>query len=445
MALIRMSALELPEIRHIIAHFLSMSELATAARVCKSWHKSFNPFLYQEVTLNPEVSYVKTVVPSAGSIEANAEHIRAAYFYSEPLDFPLEALTKLELIVLSCQVKSPEMWTRLATLLRLNPGLQQLTVNASGNEEHMHGFMEALASSCPKLHMLDASVNSLDGTCTRLLLDAAVRVKKLKLIALKLDPLDITFQWPVFANLEELALGFSSIQLAEQQLDIFRKIPLLKSLVWYINNCHDIPKFSEVIATHCSHLESLELWDLFNPRVDISSVLDSCQGLSRFLLGCIKFNTRAHQSLRRHYTHLTYLDLSRHCGAKSTMIQQVMTSCPRLDYLRAERLDACDILGVTKTYTSDAGKLDEDQQATNQAFRPQAWVCTSLRTLSLYICGLEGKAVEWHREVLRQLSRLTKLNTLAIGGWTQHSRDGLDLRLESGLGLLSDVKLRQLD
>jgi hypothetical protein len=85
--------MDLLEIRHYLAEFLTTSELATAARVCKSWHKSFTPFLYREVRYTEE-----TVNPSAESIEANAEYIRAVHFEMEPLDFPIEALTKLESI-----------------------------------------------------------------------------------------------------------------------------------------------------------------------------------------------------------------------------------------------------------------------------------------------------------------------------------------------------------
>jgi hypothetical protein len=59
---------------------------------------------------------------------------------------------------------------------------------------------------------------------------------------------------------------------------------------------------------------------------------------------------------------------------------------------------------------------------------------------------LEGKPGEWQRKVLRQLSRLTKLEDLSIGGWMgpEMSQDGLDLKLTSGLGVLSSLKRIQI-
>ncbi|KAI8349991.1 hypothetical protein B0O80DRAFT_458808, partial [Mortierella sp. GBAus27b] len=124
-----------------------------------------------------------------------------------------------------------------------------------------------------------------------------------------------------------------------------------------------------------------------------------------------------------------------------------MVSCPRLEYFSAPRLDAYDILGVTTMDTSEANTSNGDQQATNQILHPQDWVCVNLRTLSLHICGLEGKPVEWHWEVLRQLSRLTNLEELRNGDWfgSELTRDGLDFKRRSGLDMLSNLKIREFE
>jgi hypothetical protein len=121
-----------------------------------------------------------------------------------------------------------------------------------------------------------------------------------------------------------------------------------------------------------------------------------------------------------------------------------MTSCPRLEYLAADRLDVRDILGIAEVEMEEAGRQGEHQEA-RQTFQPQNWVCTNLRSFTVFICGLEGKPNEWQREVLKQLSRLTKLSTLIIGCWsTEPSRDGLDMRLQSGLDILSGLNLQEL-
>jgi hypothetical protein len=261
MSLIEPSAMDLPEIRHSLAEFLTKSEMAAAARVCKSWHKSFTPFLYREVRYAR-----KTANPSAESIEANAEYIRAVHFEMEPLDFPLEALTKLESILLgNFEDTSPATWTRLAALLRQNSELQKLRVYPSPNEE-CQGFMEALASSCPKLQSLDMAVDVLDGTCTRLLLDTAVRLRTLGIEG-TLNPPDTMDRWPLFANLEQLELRCLWGIPAEHQLEILRRSPQIKSLYWYIQSDYNVSRLSDIIAAHCPHLESLELWEYNDPTV----------------------------------------------------------------------------------------------------------------------------------------------------------------------------------
>ncbi|KAI8349987.1 hypothetical protein B0O80DRAFT_500931 [Mortierella sp. GBAus27b] len=169
-------------------------------------------------------------------------------------------------------------------------------------------------------------------------------------------------------------------------------------------NDNDISKFPETIAAHCPHLESLELWDYTNMVKDISSVLDSCQRLTRLSLTDIEFDDRAHRSLSRHYSHLTFLDLEQRCSTASAMIQQVMASCPRLNTLCASRLEARDILGVPMTDTSDTSESNGSQQDPNQAFRPQDWVFAD----------------------------------------TGLSQDGLDLRLKCGLDILSSLRLQKL-
>ncbi|KAI8349990.1 hypothetical protein B0O80DRAFT_531434 [Mortierella sp. GBAus27b] len=439
MAHMEPSPMDLPELRHYLAEYLTASELAAATRVCKSWHRSFTPFLYREIHLRHNFGRR----PSVRSVKANAEHIRAVYLHTDPWNFSLEALVKVELIHLKFQVKNLETWTRLATLLRQNPKLQELTIGTYGNKIGFQGFMEALASSCPKLRSLDVPI-ALDGICARLLLDTAVRLRTLKMEGELISPARMD-RWPLFANLEQLELTNILGLPAELQLEMLRRSPQLKSLVWFLTYDYDISKFPEIITTHCPHLESLVLRNAFT-SVDIGSILDSCHRLSKLVLSDIEFDDRAQWSLSRHYSYLVHLDLAC-CGTvTSLMVQQVMVSCPRLDTFHALRLDARDILGVPTMDTSGASGSIGDQQDANQVLHPQDWVCTSLRELSIYICGLGGKPVEWHRDVLRQLSRLTKLEDLRIGGWIGPviPRDGLYLKLTSGLGVLSSLRRIQI-
>ncbi|KAI8349981.1 hypothetical protein B0O80DRAFT_500925 [Mortierella sp. GBAus27b] len=421
--------MDLPELRHHLAEFLGRRELAAAARVCKSWQESFTPLLYRRIIWSAHKG------PSSQSIVANAEHIRSVEIDTEPLDFPLEAFTKLESVSLCFYIDSRKTWRRLAILLRQNPELETLSTSISGQEEHMSGFMKALASSCPKLQTLEAHFESLDNECTQLLLDVSVRVRDLSINNVNLAPPDTMDRWPAFPNLEKLEMILSWSLTLGQQLEVIRRSPRLKALVWDLcGSERNLSSLPNIISTYCPHLEALEMIDGRDVSVDVSSVLDSCQRLSTLTLAGFEFDARALVSLSRHFSHLAHLDIE-DCHFTSSTILLVLTSCPLLESLSADTLDACDILGIT------------ENQEGHQTFQPQDWVCTNLHSFTVFICGLEGKPNEWQIEVLKQLSRLTRLSTLRIGCWGVGGTelcDGLDLRLRSGLGILSGLYLREL-
>ncbi|KAG0365834.1 hypothetical protein BGZ54_006167 [Gamsiella multidivaricata] len=159
----------------------------------------------------------------------------------------------------------------------------------------------------------------------------------------------------------------------------------------------------------------------------------------RFAGSDLGFDHRAFQALVRHFAYLTIVDVNQCPGLTSAMCQTILVSCTELRIFSADTLHARDILGLTV----EGDKINEGELV----HEPQAWVCTKLQQLTLYICGLEGKPADWQRLILRQLAKLTRLTFLSIvpedGNWngTEDSRDGLDLRIEAGLGILSSLKL----
>ncbi|KAF9345334.1 hypothetical protein BGX26_003279 [Mortierella sp. AD094] len=121
----------------------------------------------------------------------------------------------------------------------------------------------------------------------------------------------------------------------------------------------------------------------------------------------------------------------------SLMIQEIMVSCPQLNTFIATYLEARDILGI-----------DEEEEKSKNVDKGHGgsytrdWTCVGLKELRFQICGLEGRP-EWQRLVLKQLARLTKLEWLNVANcakWGSSVRDGLDLRLGSGLDILSSLK-----
>ncbi|KAG0220719.1 hypothetical protein BGX31_010674, partial [Mortierella sp. GBA43] len=357
----------------------------------------------------------------------------------EPLDFPLEACTKLESFNLSTRIKDPKTWTRLETLLTLNPELECLTVMIDGVDRRMNKFMETLVSSCPKLQSLVVPFNRLDDECTNLMLDVSVRVKELDMLDVQLVPPSTMDRWPVFPNLQKLDMSLSYGLSLELQLEVIRRSPQLRSLSWCLYDMNEsMSALPGAIATYCPHLDTLRLTEVNPESLDISQVLTSCRRLSEVTIMCAVFDAAAQLSLSRHFPHLTHLDIGISVsGTTSAMVLQVLTSCPQLCYIHAERLDVRDILGVVETEGADGNQT--------LTYHPPYWACTNLRSLQVYIHGLKDKPEEWQRMVLWQISKMKKLNVLRVGRAScEHVHDGLDLRLNGGIDVLSGLDIRIL-
>jgi hypothetical protein len=433
--------MDLPELRNHLAKFLRNTELAVAAAVCKSWHETFTPHLYCEIQWT---EYTRN--PSRQAIEANAQHIRSLFIHTEPWDFPLEVLTKVQDVFLGFRVQRLETWGRLATLLKQNPEMESLTAATFGRESLMEEFMSALASACPKLHTLISNFDELDENSTVYLLDASVRVKALSLCDVELVPPDSLDRWPVFPNLEHLEMSIHAGLSADQQCEVMRRSPQLRFLGWYLDcGKTSISPLSGIIADHCRHLHELELMDGKLSDREISQILDSFQRLTKLRLVDSEFHSKAQQSLTRHHPHLKELDVGWCHGTTGAMTQQIMTSCPELVHLYTERLDAQDILGSALIHADD---VEEKKEKTHPPV--QDWVCTGLRTLSTFVGGLEGKPQAWHRMVMRQLASLRKLETFTIGIASFNKdklspRDGLDLRLQAGLDSLHGLSIQEFN
>jgi hypothetical protein len=194
----------------------------------------------------------------------------------------------------------------------------------------------------------------------------------------------------------------------------------------------------EVLASSTLKLQELKL-SAGNFRDEhLAAILDfHSRPMSVLELNSCGFGVLAFQSLIRHFASLTVLSLNGCNQFTSAMVHQVMTSCAQLETLVATWLCAQEIIG-TPMVKGEA--IDQEEGIASQ---PQDWVCTNLSCLRLYIYGLEGNPVGWHWLILKQLGRLTKLETLIIGPYETPGpdcRDGIDLRLEAGLGQLSSLK-----
>ncbi|KAI8349973.1 hypothetical protein B0O80DRAFT_500917 [Mortierella sp. GBAus27b] len=437
MAAATTSAMESPEIRHYVAQFLDRSELAVVTRVCKSWNGTFTPFVYRQIVL---CAYDRDI--TIESVKANTDYVRSLEFSQRYLrslsrDFPLEAFTRLTSLTLRFDYGDPHlMLTRLVQMLPQNPAIQDLTIFNYNTDPYNMEFMQTVASSCLNLQTLSVLNSHLNVECTKLLLDICVCLTELKLDYTVLDGAlgtEDVDRWP--DGFPKLCRLHVSLQGRWNILRIVQKCPQLKSLTCDMNysqeHMSDLP---DVIAKHCPCLDELSIGTYREAPIDLARVLDSCRRLSSLTLGQHDLYPSAQSSLTRHYPHLTHVDFHSCYFVQSAIVRQILISCPHLDYLSATKLHVCDILGVPDLGDIPYLPLRESQpeflelETCPDGIRPQEWVCTKLRTLKVSFYGFQDKPPMWHRLVLEQLGRLTKLES-----------DGLCLRLGTGLDLLSGM------
>ncbi|KAI8349968.1 hypothetical protein B0O80DRAFT_500912 [Mortierella sp. GBAus27b] len=446
------SAMDMPEIRYHVAQFLDRGELAVVTRVCKSWNGTFTPFLYRQIVL---CAYDRDI--TIESVKANTDHVRSLefsqrymYLRSRRKDFPLEAFTRLTSLTLWFDHVDPHlMLTRLVQMLPQNPAIQDLTISYYFTDPYNMEFMQTVASSCPNLRTLSVFNSNLDIECTKLLLDICVRLTELKLDYTALDGAlgtEDVDRWP--DGFPKLCRLHVSLQGRWNILRIVQKCPQLKSLICDMNYSEeDMSDLPDVLTKHCPCLDELKIIRYREAPIDLARVLDSCRRLSSLTLGQHDLYPLAQPSLTRHFPHLTHVDFYSCRFLQSAFVHQILISCPHLVYLSAPRLHVCDILGVPHLVDVPYLRLGEPQpeflelESRPDGMRPQEWVCIELRTLQVSFYGFQDKPPMWHRLVLEQLGRLTKLEVLRTNClvWCVRQSDGLCLRLGTGLDLLSGM------
>ncbi|KAK3822745.1 MAG: hypothetical protein J3Q66DRAFT_385294 [Benniella sp.] len=243
-----------------------------------------------------------------------------------------------------------------------------------------------------------------------------------------------------FPSLRKLRLDSTQHNLPiDRQLQIIRKCPALKDLIWLnrrfgSHQSYPSAEVCELFKTYCPFVERLDIGENSLKDNDLAQILDSCRRIKYFFVLPSSFGELAFGSLAKHYEHIQDLQLSG-SSLTSKMAQAIMTNCPNLVRFWGVTLEAKDILGIPDENATG------DHTLVQQA--PREWVCTKVYLLSIFICGLETKSIDWHQKVFQQLARLDKLLFLVVGpgsSFRGQSGDGLDFRLEAGLSHLGSLK-----
>ncbi|KAF9436344.1 hypothetical protein BGZ76_004238 [Entomortierella beljakovae] len=441
------NALNLPEVRIHLAQYLSTSQLASSAVVCKSWHATFNRFLYSDIVIDGvrKSPSTKEIITNASSIK----YLEFSAITCQPYtQFPwqtVKALSRLSIATFGLQVQTIE---QIINLISINPGLEVFE-DHSGRCVETRECVIAL-SQCQKLTKLSVSYAGFERSdATELLYDLFTHLEELELSYSSVAESE-NCHWrngqDIFSSMKTLRfdhiVGFTT----QQQLEFFQRCPQLESLHWSANyyDCDQFPAsdICQLLTSFCPRLTDLALNNMDRSTLtnsELVSVFNASKNLAGFSVWESEFGSRAFQALRHHFGKLKNLDLGKSPNITSPMVQTIMTSCPELLTFSAPMLKVEDIIGCNQQE-----EKAEDHTIVSEGMKNGgSWICLNLRELRVFLTGMRTAPIEWQHRVLGQIAGLRKLEVLDLGvkdGKIRGYDDGIDLRLEAGLDILRGLK-----
>ncbi|KAF9352289.1 hypothetical protein BGX34_012225 [Mortierella sp. NVP85] len=405
---------ELPEILQSIASYVPDSSLSACARVSKTWHQGFIPFIWRDVRLQdclPEAAraYSDLIRTLHISYELPQEHIalrcpnlstldiEKTHLDSDRTEFILEhpSLTCLKLD--NCYPKAFAMlWEKILGLYNL----KDLTViGMTICREDAHSFWQV----CTRLERLDINFIKIDVPHYLLSVEFP-RIQNLRIS----NPREEDFSWI---------------------LKFLQNCPNLAT--WYLAMDDRIPpelfayEFAEMVSARTwPYLERVETWTC-TMNLALSKIMAGMQRITSLKFPCMEgnFGPDCMEPLRSHFSNVKELNLRNDKGLTSSMAQEILSSCSILEVLKVHRIDATDVA----------------------AGRP--WVCLRLKNLAACFRFDPTTIDDLQPLVFDQLSRLLRLEQLHVdgrpneNGWEYPDfQETLDLRLEKGLDKLSTIR-----
>lgn len=121
-------ALDLPEIKTLVAQYLDLDQLASAARVCRDWNTSFSPHLHAlryAAVLCWKDRWDRSRIDA---IEQNAHLVRYLDIVEDPEEFSLDWFSHLTELFFRTYHLEDSLQERFLSLIRCNISLRAVTV-----------------------------------------------------------------------------------------------------------------------------------------------------------------------------------------------------------------------------------------------------------------------------------------------------------------------------
>ncbi|KAF8934780.1 hypothetical protein BGZ58_005453 [Dissophora ornata] len=421
----KLRALDLPEIRLCIARYLNIYDQVQCLQVCKAWHQTFAPFVWTEAMIvgNPAGEFLRG--PSPEAIERHRDlvvHLRFEDHFDKcyALHYPkLQALwlhtTEGSACNLFRQAHHP------TAVIAANPSLVDIALVKVEMPSGAH-FWTAVGELPLLETMVMGMVSIADKTAVHAFWQACQKLEKLFMASVSMSGGGFDFDRLNFPRLETLALKrLVGVDVAEQ-LWMIVQCPFLKELCWEVE-MKGINVFWEDYPSRFPNgawpnLKSLQLGHNIQDS-DVALALGGVWQAEELTLLGVYFGPLASKAIHRHFSTLRMVDLGVCFHADSSTMLQILVSCPLLEEFYAPVIFADDIV--------DAGP----------------WACLSLVHLAVEIVFFDGEE-DLQPQVFDRLSPLSRLRVLCPGGpppFDEESRRiPLDFRLQSGLGVLSNLK-----
>ncbi|KAF8936866.1 hypothetical protein BGZ58_003592 [Dissophora ornata] len=419
--------LELPEILLALARYFPQKELALCSRVCKLWHQTFQPFLWENISSSAGPNNLNPTLPS---IAKNAPLVKRLIIYQRILrehaaiHFPAMESLNLTLhqnIGQSDDNPGGDETSRETLMVRNHPTITRLGL--SSLPTHVNIDFWIAVRDLPHLRFLFFSYSAAASRFAEMFWQACTRPELLCLNFSAVPDIP-SFETYSFSRTRQLLMSYVRGGLSPQrQLKLIVNCRNLETLKWRgppdrlpLNELSFYAAQGTWPNLHELNLEGTQVSDK-----DLSALLESLTRLTKLEARETGFGRCSFERLSVHFNHLVYLDVEDCNDATSPLIQAIMASCPNLIELKAPVIRGSDI-------------APQNEHGVGSG---QPWVCTKLKKLTL---GFDLDELDSQTVVLERLATLVQLECFDFGiekdlspGLSEPS---IALSLKEGMGIL---------
>ncbi|KAF9361115.1 hypothetical protein BGX26_005744 [Mortierella sp. AD094] len=427
------SLMELPEMLFHMAPFVAREDLPACLRVCRQWNCYFTPSLWHSFTVPQDWSHSSSF-PTLAVLQKNAHYVRYLTLKAtEGLAPFLQRCNGLKILVIfGDQIEKisnscTDIWDDLTNLIRNNPTIEWLVLGFSLSSAPSTSFLQALPKACPNLRRYESSQGKYE---SRGQVEALMQaISNLKAVSFRYENfinISMSKSWTM-PHLAELTLRDARGLSTQSQVDLVCLCPSLRYLKWTVGSDTMFPakEFCKRVPAACPNLCQLQLDGCGLPDPDdIGRILDSLSRLELLAICGSSISKTTFSSLKRHFGTLTSLEIKYCHQVESYMTQQILEECPNLIRLLSSVLMMEDV------------------------FLGKTWAAVNLMHLEVdFVQSLWSKDLkEEQLAIFKQLSRLTRLQTLATGTQGRRRKLGLQFQIEFGLDQLKTLtKLKTLN